>query len=67
MSVKDGALEVLFFDKIHGKIGKIGKRVVAKETPRIVTEHNVVLSFNLQAVYVFFLLWVCWGSWDRRG
>ena len=37
-------------------LGKIGKRVVAKETPRIATEHQVVLSFNLQAVYGFFPL-----------
>ena len=51
MSVKNGALEALYFDKIRGKIGK---SVVAKETPRIATEHHVVLSFNLQAVYVFF-------------
>ena len=38
----------MYFDII---LGKVGKRVVAKDTPHIATEH---LSFNLQAVYVFF-------------
>ena len=31
-------LQALYFDKIHGKIGK---RVVAKETPCIAMEHHV--------------------------
>ena len=52
--IKIDHLQALCFDKIHSKIGK---RVVGKETPCIATEHHVVLSFNLQAVYIFFPLW----------
>ena len=53
------SLQALNFDKVHRKVGK---RVVAKEMPRIATEHHVVLSFNLQAVYGHFPAQVACGS-----
>ena len=50
MSVKNGALEVLYFDKTHGKIGK---RVVTRVMPRLATGPHVTLP-SISKHFMFF-------------